>query len=119
MLDTELLDCGHPESPREEFTRGYGRTQDGKKHCYECCAAMDRKQMREDGKIVLYLTEGKNGVGELSNWPGTLKLRCGVKKGKHNIAGKRYDVWFSFENSNWHGVQYGDNTTLCRCKRVK
>jgi hypothetical protein len=113
------LDCGHSESPHEEWTRGYGTTQDGKKHCYACCAEMDREKMRNKGKIMLYLTQGTDNMGYVSNWTNTIKLRCNIKEGKHNIARKRYDVWFRFEGDSWHGIQYGDNTELCHCKRVK
>jgi hypothetical protein len=53
-------------------------------------------------------------------WPGTLKIRCGVRTGRHNIAGKRYDVWFvGPDGKNWHGVTYGDNTQICRVRRLK
>ena len=112
----EILDCGHPESEHSEFTRGYGTTADGKRHCYTCCADQDRSAMVRDGKIVLYLTE--KGV---TNWPGSLVFPVVHKrKGRHNMAGTRYDVWFTGpEGRNWHGVQYGENTQLCHCRRVK
>lgn len=98
------LDCGHPPSKHG-------------KH--------DRKQMAETGKIVLFLTisEYMNmrlfQDGKLTNWPGSLEIPCRVKRGRHNMAGTRYDVWFRLHGKEWHGVQYGDNTQICHCKRLK
>lgn len=98
---------------------GYGTDKDGQKVCYECCGKQDAQRMRETGKAVMYL--GRRGEGqEVLNWPGSLRLPVqGTKTGRHNIAGKRYDVWFQFEGQAWHGVQYGDFTQICHCKRVK
>lgn len=60
------------------------------------------------------------GAAKLTNWPGTLNLPINtIKVGRHNIARRRYDFWFTFESANWHGVQYGDNTQLAHCRKVK
>ena len=133
MTDTlEILECGHAESPHSSFTRGYGEDSKGNRSCYACCADYDRQIMRDTGKICLYLTldddTGRTlnqfgrryGNHKLSNWPGSLELpvHC-IKTGRHNIAGTRYDCWFTFDNTNWHGVQYGDNTQICHCTRLK
>jgi hypothetical protein len=86
--------------------------------------------MIETGKAVLYLTTTPNMTpagnrhgdkGTVSNWPGSLKFQTGpVKVGRHNMAGKRYDVWFRGpDGKDWHGVQYGENTQLCHCRRIK
>lgn len=121
--------CGKECIP-EGHTTGYGTTQDGKIHCFACCAETDMQTMERDGKIALYLTHepfSQNVLGmvstttngKLTNWPGTLSFRCWVKKGHHNIARTRYDVWFTDHNGNhWHGVQYGDNTQICRCRKL-
>ena len=115
----EKLDCGHPESEHSEFTRGYGQDADGKKYCYACCAERDKKQMRDAGKIALYLTE-KDGKSEVTNWPGSLRLAVMRETvGRHNMAGKRFDVYFRFEGQSWHGVQFGSNTQICHCNRIK
>jgi hypothetical protein len=128
------LDCGHPESDHSEITRGYGQTADGKKICYECCAENDRKAMLDNGKIILYLTpanlrdtapNGFRGLDgekvsrwQVSNWPGSLKFNAYVKKGAHNIAGSRYDAWFTGpDGKEWHGVNYGEMSQLCHCRR--
>jgi hypothetical protein len=124
MKIIERLECGHPESPHSDFTRGYGTNDKGERHCYACCAERDKKQMREAGKIALYLTTkqdtgGNYGDAKITNWPGSLEFKGRYHKGRHNIAGSRYDVWFTFEGTNWHGVTYGDNTQICHCKRTK
>lgn len=125
----EILECGHPESDHSSITRGYG-WMNGERHCYDCCAERDRYQMLETGKATLYLTlkdaftpDGNpNGkTGEISNWPGSLKFRTGpIRKGRHNMARVRYDTWFTGpDGKEWHAVQYGDNTQIAHCKRVK
>lgn len=64
---TEILDCGHPESPHSNSTRGYGRTKDGKTACYDCCTQADLEHMDKEGAIVAYLRgDGKT----ITNWPG-------------------------------------------------
>ena len=109
-----LYDCGH-----QDITRGYGTDPiTGKTYCYACCAERDKQYMRDHGEIVLYLC-GEPGAYRLTNWPGTLIARpWRVRIGRHNMVGKRYDVWFTFENRRWHGVQYGDNTQLCHCRMI-
>lgn len=98
---------------------GYGIDKDGKKICYACCAVNDKKSMRETGKVKLYL-ENKASIFAVTNWPGTLRIVCnGHRIGGHNMAGKRYDVWFTFEGTKWHGVTYGIMTQICHCKRLK
>ena len=124
--------------------RLYGSMHDGAIYCDACCAEIDRDAMVKTGKAVLYLAFPCNprlGRGAsrasrlglqylryqpeevyLSNRPGTLRLPVKnglVKAGRHNIAGVRYDVWFiGPDGKEWHGVQYGDNTQVCHCKRI-
>jgi hypothetical protein len=103
---------------------------EGKRHCYACCAARDRADMRESGRAVLYLTCPERGTvnmlpqhgtrHELTNWPGSLRIPVHyIRKGRHNFAGRRYDFRFRFEGQEWHGTQYGDNTQIAHCKRLK
>lgn len=110
----------------EGCTAGYGKGINGKKYCFACIGKMDRQTMRKDGNskaLPLYLKidtdthHCKQFVGSVSNWPGTLSFYCSGKVGAHNIAGRRYDIWFRFEGSTWHGVQYGDWTQIVHCKR--
>ena len=129
-----VLDCGHEESEHKPFTTGYGRNAEGKTFCYDCCAEQDKQYMRDNGKIMLYLTrvEGcppncpdkcsKHGqyYYQVSNWPGSLKIKTyNEHTGKHNMTGKRIDVWFRFEGQTWWGVQYGYDTDIIHCKRLK
>lgn len=126
-----LLECGHPPSEHGAHTTGYGTDNTGARHCWECCAAHDLAAMRERGKVTLYLSQEwaamQSNVGPdrvrhhyVSNWPGTLKMRAYVRKGRHNIAGTRYDAWFTdVDGRQWHGVQYGDWTQIVHCKRMK
>ena len=69
--------------------------------------------------LVLYLVE-IDGKHYLTNWPASLKIAIGyVRKGRHNMAGTRYDVWFKAYGHTYHGIQYGENTQLCHCKKIK
>jgi hypothetical protein len=110
----------------EGITTGYGRSADTEELiCFDCCGVQDREQMLRDGRGTLYLTTAPQAFkfstfadGRLTNWPGTVSIPCRVKRGLHNIARHRYDVWFSFEGANWHGTQYGDFTQICRVKRL-
>lgn len=122
-------------SSPESMVAGYATDKDNNKICYDCCAVLDKEQMRQDGKITLYLTcepavkpgsktrEGgrlfRRSAGTVSNWCGTLQFKCHTRTGKHNIAGVRYDCWFVFEGYYWHGVTYGSNTQICHCKCTK
>ena len=107
--------------------RLYGRTPAGEVHCDVCCGEEDKARMIETGRATLYLSRhepeplGLSGW-RLSNWPGTfsIKLLMSPKVGLHNMAGRRYDVWFTGpDGKDWHGVQYGDNTQICHCRRIK
>lgn len=121
--------CGRPMH-NAGCSTGYGRDDLGRRHCFTCCGETDTAVMRDRGKATLYLvTEGAQSIARnhaprhfsarITNWPGTLDIPCQVKTGRHNIAGKRYDAWFTGpDGRQWHGVQYGDNTQIIRCKRV-
>lgn len=91
-----------------------------------------REEMISSGKAVLYYTDFNLGPkeslgsdsrvhGEVTNWYGTFKIPiyCRPKIGRHNFAGVRYDIWFGFAGSDWHGVVYGNNTQLCHIRRIK
>lgn len=117
-------DCGKTKPVGTSGGTGYGWTDpdnpDDKPVCYECCGKRDVADMIATGRAVLYLTYHKGGTARLTNWPGTIEYRAGVRVGRHNIAGHRYDVWFTGpDGRSWHGVTYGDNTQICRCKRLK
>jgi hypothetical protein len=114
------LDCGHAPSPCSSVTTGYGRDQDGRTYCYECCADRDRADMQETGRATLYLVDTPGTNGEVTNWPGSLRFKVLYRsKGRHNLARVRHDVWFWADGAKWHGVQYGENTQIAHCRRVK
>ena len=129
MNDARILDCGHTPSKHNDCSTGTAHTAGGKEICWECCAIADKQTMIAEGNsrnLPLYLTHdaflhgSKFTLGKVTNWPSTLVFTCNVKKGKHNIAGSRYDVWFTGpDGKQWHGVQYGEWTQVCHCKQTK
>ena len=124
-----MLDCGHEPSEHLPITTGYGRDAEGRTFCYECAARMDRESMIETGKATLYLVERPSGIlgtfdpvrRFITNWPESLEFPIGrFRKGKHSIARTRYDAWFTGpDGKQWHAVQYGENTQIAHCQRVK
>lgn len=109
-----VLDCGHAPSEHGPHTTGYGVAEDGTRHCYDCCAKQECEAMKATGRAFFYF-DGEN----VTDWSGHLKIPAlYVKRGRHNIAGTRLDVWFIFAGARWHGVRYGDNGTYVRCKRI-
>ena len=121
ITDSSILDCGHAPSAHSSFTTGYGTDKHGKTFCYACCAENDKAQMVADGKTTLYMVKDDTGNTRITNWPNSLSFPVGhVRKGRHNIARNRYDAWFTGpDGATWHAVQYGDNTQIAHCKRVK
>lgn len=120
MATFHCIDCDKDKPIQTNGGTGYATTDKGLV-CYECCAKRDRDEMVATGRATLYLTIAKDGKNcTVSNWPGSLKFTGGWQKGRHNIARVRYDVWFvGPDGANWHGVQYGDNTQICHCRRTK
>jgi hypothetical protein len=115
-----------------EYLPGYG-TIDGQKLCYACCADVERESMIRTGKATLYLVSSNetilNGnaaglsrkVYEVTDWPGKLRFSVPhVRRSVHNLATWRYDFQFTGPDGKvWSGVNYGDNTQIARCKRLK
>lgn len=86
--------------------------------------------MVETGRATLYLVKtdkthriglDSHSVWAITNWPGSLSFPVyGVRKGRHNIAGSRYDCWFNGPDGHvWHAVQYGEWTQIAHCRRTK
>lgn len=100
----------------EGCAAGYATTDKGETLCYSCAADRERAWMKEHGRTMLY-----DAGGEVTDWPGRLRFRVDHRRiGRHNIARKRYDVWFiGPDGCRWHGVRFGDNTQIVHCKRVK
>lgn len=133
MTDNVCFNCNKIiDPPDNSFTTGYGLDKDGNKFCYDCCAALTLAGMRESGRGILYLVEREmpdwkhfHKKYEVTDWPGCLVFPVTeYTVGRHNLAGSRIDVWF-FDKSDpdnwqkWHGVNYGDNSQLLHCRRVK
>lgn len=114
--ELEILECGHPASAHSEFTTGYGvNPTTGSRACCQCCAQEDTDFMRKYGEAVLYFDGAK-----ITNWPGSLVFQpTSIRKSRHNFGGWRYDFWFWFENTLWHGYQIGDMNQIAHCKRTK
>ena len=114
-----ILDCGHLPST-SSATAGYGHDAQGKTYCYDCCAKRELDSMRQTGKATLYLTTRSDGKRIVSDWPGHLSFPVHHEtRGHHNIAGTRYDVWFTVDSRPWHGTQYGDMTQIVHCRRTR
>lgn len=134
-------DCMKELGVRREGGTGYCifKRPDGSsaKVCYECCADRDREQMLKKGEITLYLVQTdkvdrmapgltKPKEWEVTNWPGTLRIRVShVKTSWHNMAGRdgRRDFWFNgLDGHIWHGYNIcgrGSINQIAHCKRTK
>lgn len=112
--------CKEHKTHEDNLSTGYGKDKDGNIICFDCCGKQDAKTLTElplKEKFHLYLNTKEK---TLSNWPGTLKISVGyIKKGRHNIAGNRYDTWFRYAGNNYHAVQYGDNTQIAHIQKTK
>ena len=88
-------------------------------HCYQCCANRERARMIEAGRATLYLDT--KAPAKVSDWAGLLSFPVPyVHIGAHNMARRRYDVTFiGPDDAQWRGTQYGDNTQICHCRRIK
>lgn len=121
--------CKQEIAHESDFSTGYGIDKDGNKICFACCGENDKKELESlpiGGKTMHYLSMIDNKANtfrekyKLTNWPGTLEIRpYYARTGRHNIAGKRLDVWFKFDGKEFHGIQYGHNTQICHIKRIK
>lgn len=101
---------------------GYVTDRDGRDVCYRCCGDIDRAatyNLPIGGKTHLY-----DCAGRLTNWPDTFSVLITYRKrGRHNVAHVRYDMWFELEGEDgrhfYHAVRYGDNTQVAHVTRVK
>ncbi len=113
--------CGQDKRHKSDITTGYATNQlTNEKICFDCCAEQDRAFMREQGKIMLYLSKNSENDWQVTNWPGTLRFNVtGMRTGRHNMAGSRCDVWFNFNGRVWWGYCVGEMTQVCHCKQTK
>lgn len=112
--------CKENKVHNSDLSTGYATNKAGDKICYACCGINDAKELEDmiiGGKTVQYMNPNAK---EISNWPSTLIIPLNyIRVGRHNIAGKRYDTWFTFKGNNFHAVQYGNNTQIVHIKRIK
>jgi len=116
-----LLDCGHEPSPHSDFTTGFGYDSDRRTYCYACCAEREQASMVDSGRAVLYLSK-QDERWAVTDWPGTLRFPTHgtPRRGRHNMARVRYDFTFTGpDGRTWAGTQYGDNTQIAHCRRLK
>ena len=113
--------CNQVKRHESNLTTGYGEDKHGNKICFACCAKLDQGDMLREGRATLYLSKAENDLWRVTNWPGSLEFVVSYpRRGRHNIAGQRYDVWFlGPDNRVWHGVQYGEFTQICHVRRTR
>lgn len=119
--------------------RGYRISAAGERVCFACSAELDRQRMMKQGRATLYLnlrfdtSRGRQKcsvTGRLrfpvsisdsyvSDFTSTLRFPAKkIKITKHNLAGIQYYVWFTGpDGCEWVGVQVGDKTQICHCRR--
>lgn len=125
MRNSVTLSCGHEAEPMGIGDGGYCITADDRKLCYNCGAERQKAAMQSTGMITLYLAIRRDRyyqeTASVTDWPGVLRFPVErVRRGHHNMAGERTDVWFTGPDGYvWHGVTYGVNTELVHCKRTK
>lgn len=112
--------CKEHKTHESDFSTGYALDKNDNKICFDCCGKQDAAtlaNLKPGEKFFLYLNTKER---TLTNWPGTLKLDVVyIQKGRHNIAGNRYDTWFCYGENQYHAVQYGDNTQIAHIRRLK
>lgn len=135
-MNTNNAKCFNCGIEIEIETETWAHDSLGNTFCKKCSADRNRKNLIQVGSGGLYLTSPINPepVSEKSNWlvPRDFKLTDwtgldadyqirAVKKGRHNIAGSRLDVWFTLpeEEFIWYGVMYGQFTQVTHCRRTK
>jgi hypothetical protein len=107
--------CGYKTVHHSDFTTGYGRDNQNRIWCFDCCGKRDANEMKQNKKTVLYFHDGY-----VTNWPSTLKLKVQyTKESRHNFGGKRIDFWFNFDGFIWHGYQIGQYNEIAHCKQTK
>ena len=115
--------CKQTISSPGPWATGYCLRENGGKVCYACCAVLDLTRLALDGndtRVTLYLRKKMDRSFYVANWPNSLRIPVeSFRHGRHNLAGTRTDVWFTVGRRKWHGVNYGHNTQIVHCKRLK
>lgn len=115
MAETLTLDCGHPESPHSDITRGYGTRADGTRHCYDCCQRFDLETIASGEPIVAYVSSDKRSI---VNWPGRELMRIrAIWTSKR--ARKTYCTAIDRQGKQWSGVGPAESGTYVRLRPMK
>lgn len=111
--------CGSVCVP-DSCSLGYGTTEAGKKHCFKCCALDDGERLDNlaPGETLdLYLKKKPGERCKVINWPGTFEVTCDYDiEGRHNFAGTRTDIGFTYHGRKFFGTQYGNNSEIVHVK---
>jgi len=110
--------CGETKTHNDNLTTGYGKDSKGNVVCFSCCGINDEKELIElpTGKKICHYWDGKNII----NWQGTLKITpYYIKKGRHNMAGTREDIYFNFKGHKFHATQYGNFSQIAYIQKLK
>lgn len=84
-------------------------------------AVADMEALRATGRGILYIHRENKTPTHVSTWHSTPSTRIKInnwRKGRHNMARQRLDVWFYLDGKCYHGVNIGDND-IVRVKRNK
>lgn len=125
-------DCGKVKPFKLGGGTGYGirRDADGRESmsCYACCSKRERADLITKGEGFLYLSGlpcfGMKADGKglrLTDWPGGLSFPVSSHwTGRHNIARVVHFVRFTGpDGKQWAGRMVGENTQVCRVRRLK
>ena len=111
--------CGSVCIP-EVYTTGYGIYKDGKKYCFKCCGIVDGEKLDQltPGETLHYYLKKKPGEKcKVTNWPGTFEVTCDYDiEGRHNLAGTRTDIGFTYHGRKFFGTQYGYDSEVVHIK---
>lgn len=112
--------CGSVCLP-DRISTGYGVTKDGAKHCFDCCALDDGEALDRltPGETLhsLYLVKKTGEKCKVTNWPATFAVTCDYDiEGRHNVAGTRTDIGFTYHGRKFYGTQYGYDSQVVHVK---
>ena len=114
--------CGK-ECASDGVGTGYGETSEGTKVCYECCGKNDLEQLKAlkvGEKMVLYIRKDKDYGYSVTNWPGTMSVKCDYANVSYSGGGSmRMDVGFRLDGRSYYGVHYASAGELVTVKARK
>lgn len=117
-----VCDCGHRESDHSEITRGYGRDEQGRTHCYACCLERDLATMRDSAPGDRFSAYVSSDGRRLTSWPGgelgTVELGAPHPWTRRSVFGeRRYLRAVDAHGNRWTGT--GAPGMYANLRRVK